>query len=183
MKTKRVILLAGHNFIKPGCNTVIDGKILTEFELTTEIVSRIFKRERLIGIDLIVKARNDYGNLVNEVNSLNGDYLISCHFNAFNRKTQGTEVLYSHVSQRGKRFASVAKDIIEKHLGLNDRGIKAITPADRGGSILNKTKPVAILIEPFFLDSITDRKVIDDYLDKLADALIEILEYLDKNEI
>lgn len=31
--TKRVILLAGHNFISPGCNTNIDGKLITEFDM------------------------------------------------------------------------------------------------------------------------------------------------------
>ncbi|MGL4865160.1 MAG: hypothetical protein ACRC4T_18865, partial [Cetobacterium sp.] len=88
--TKRVILLAGHNFISPGCNTNIDGKLITEFDMTSYLVAEVFKRERLIGIDLIIKARNDFGNLVNEVNSLNGDILISCHFNAYNTKAQGT---------------------------------------------------------------------------------------------
>ncbi|MGL5050094.1 MAG: N-acetylmuramoyl-L-alanine amidase, partial [Fusobacteriaceae bacterium] len=91
--TKRVILLAGHNFISPGCSTNIDGRLITEFDLTSYLVTEVFKKERLVGIDLIIKARNDFGNLVNEVNSLNGDILISCHFNAYNTKAQGTEVL------------------------------------------------------------------------------------------
>lgn len=180
---KRVILLAGHSFDKPGCSKVIEGKLVTEFDLTTWLVAEIFKMERLLGIDLIVKARNEYGKLVSEVNSLNGDYLISCHFNAFNGKTQGTEVLYSHVSQRGKRFALVAKDFLEKHLGLNDRGIKAITPEDRGGSILNKTKPVAILLEPFFLDNVSSFKELGELMEKTTEAIIELLEHLNKNEI
>lgn len=181
--TKRVILLAGHNFISPGCNTNIDGKLITEFDLTTHLVAEIFKRERLIGIDLIIKARNDFGNLVNEVNSLNGDILISCHFNAYDRKAQGTEVLYAHTSSKGRKLASVAQDILTKHLGLPDRGIKPTKPEDGGGSILNKTKPVAILLEPFFLDAIKDKETLDDYVRKTENAILEILDYIDKREL
>lgn len=183
MKNKRVILLAGHNFISPGCHTVIDKKIITEFDLVTEIVANVFKRERLMGIDLINKARNQFGDLVSEVNSLNGDYLISCHLNAYDNKSQGTEVLYSYISQRGKELARIAQDKLVKHLGLNDRGIKPTKLNERGGAILNKTKPVAILLEPFFLDDITDRAILDDYMRKTEDAILEILNYIDKQEL
>ena len=176
---KRVVLLAGHNFNSPGCHTVIDGKIVTEFDLTTLLVAEIFKKERLMGIDLIIKARNDYSNLVKEVNSLNADYLISCHFNAYNAKTQGTEVLYSHISAKGKELAIVAQKKLLKHLGLNNRGLKPITLKDRGGSILNKTKPVAILLEPFFLDHITAKKELDDLIKKTENAILDILNYID----
>ena len=175
---KRVILLAGHNFKSPGCHTVIDGKIITEFDLTTWLVAEVFKKERLIGIDLIIKARNEYKDLVNEVNTLNADYLISCHFNAYNEKTQGTEVLYSHKSAKGKDLAIIAQKKLIEHLGLNDRGIKSITLKDRGGAILNKTKPVAILLEPFFLDNITDKKVLDDLMKKTENTILAILNII-----
>ena len=70
-----------------------------------------------------------------------------------------------------------------KHLGLNDRGIKETGFEDRGGSILNKTKPVAILIEPFFLDEIKAKETLNDYMDKTVHAILEILDYIDKREI
>ena len=183
MKNKRVILLSGHNFVSSGCHTVIGGKIITEFDMVTEIVARVFKKERLMGIDLVNKARNQFGDLVEEVNSLNGQYLISCHLNAYNQKTQGTEVLYSSISSRSKVLATMAQRKLVKHLGLNDRGIKETGFEDRGGSILNKTKPVAILIEPFFLDEIKDKETLNDYMDKTVHAILEILDYIDKREI
>ena len=178
MKNKRVILLSGHNFISSGCHTVIDGKIITEFDMVTEIVARVFKKERLMGIDLIIKARNEYKDLVNEVNTLNADYLISCHFNAYNGKTQGTEVLYSHKSAKGKELAIIAQKKLIEHLALNDRGVKSITINDRGGAILNKTKPIAILLEPFFLDNITDKKVLDDLIQRTEKAILDILNII-----
>ena len=53
----------------------------------------------------------------------------------------------------------------------------------RGGSILNKTKPVAILIEPFFLDDIKSVEELNKYMELTAASIIELLEYLEKNEL
>lgn len=180
---KRVILLAGHNFKDQGCQVKLGTTTVTEFNLTTWLVAEIFKKERLMNIDLVAKARNDYKDLVSEVNSLNGDILISCHFNSANGVAQGTEVLYSSKSTKGAKLAEITKNILVKNLDLKDRGLKPTTPDMRGGSILNKTKPVAILIEPFFLDSV---KTFDELLvlmNKTVDSIIQTLEYLEKNEL
>ncbi|MGL5376862.1 MAG: N-acetylmuramoyl-L-alanine amidase [Cetobacterium sp.] len=180
---KRVVLLAGHNFQDGGCKVKLDGAVISEFNLTTWLVSEVFKKERLINVDLIAKARNDYRDLVSEVNTLNADILISCHFNAANGVAQGTEVLHSSKSVKGKKLAQIAQDILVKNLKLNDRGLKATSPDMRGGSILNKTKPVAILLEPFFLDACTSMKELVSYMDATAESIIQLLEYLEKNEL
>ncbi|MGL5936749.1 MAG: N-acetylmuramoyl-L-alanine amidase [Cetobacterium sp.] len=180
---KRVVLLAGHNFQDQGCQVKIDGSVITEFNLTTWLVSEVFKKERLMNVDLIAKARNDYRDLVSEVNTLNADILISCHFNAANGVAQGTEVLHAASSIKGKTLAGVAQNIFVKNLKLNSRGLKPTTPDMRGGKILNKTKPVAILLEPFFLDSVKSIEELWDLLEKTADSIVEILEYLEKNEL
>lgn len=52
----------------------------------------------------------------------------------------------------------------------------------RGGSILNKTKPIAILLEPFFLDSVKSFDELLDFMEKKADSIIELLNHLDKNK-
>lgn len=180
---KRVILLAGHNYKEKGCKVNIEGRVISEFDLSTWLVAEIFKKERLMNVDLIAKARNDYRDLVSEVNSLNGDILISCHFNAANGIAQGTEVLHSEVSIKGKKLAGIAKDILIKKLKLKDRGLKPTTTDMRGGSILNKTKPVAILLEPFFLDSVKSFQELVELMNKTADSIVEILECLEKNEL
>ena len=106
------------------------------------------------------------------------DYLISCHFNAYDGETQGTEVLYAHTSSKGEKLAKKAQTILVKNLGLNDREIKGVSPSERGGSILNKTKPVAILIEPFFLDEIHSYKRLNTLMDKTVESILEILVYI-----
>lgn len=176
---KRVIILAGHNFEKSGCSTQMeDGRTITEFDLTTELVARVFKEERLINLDTVIKARNDFADLVKEVNEIPADYLISCHFNAYDGETQGTEVLYAHTSSKGEKLAKKAQTILVKNLGLNDRGIKGVSPSERGGSILNKTKPIAILIEPFFLDEIHSYERLNALMDKTVESILEILLHI-----
>ncbi|MGL6131689.1 MAG: N-acetylmuramoyl-L-alanine amidase, partial [Fusobacteriaceae bacterium] len=86
-------------------------------------------------------------------------------------------------SVKGKKLAQIAQDILVKNLKLNDRGLKATSPDMRGGSILNKTKPVAILLEPFFLDACTSMKELVSYMDATAESIIQLLEYLEKNEL
>lgn len=179
----RVILLSGHNFMNKGCHVKLDGETINEWDLTNWLVAEVFKRERLIEVDLVAKARNDYNDLVAEVNSLNGDVLISCHFNAANGVAQGTEVLHAASSIKGKKLARVAQNIFIKNLKLRDRGLSPTLPGERGGSILNKTKLVAILLEPFFLDSVKSIEELWNLLGKTADSIIELLEYLEKNEL
>lgn len=175
---KRVILLSGHNFEKKGCyNRKLD---VSEFDVATEVIAEVFSRERLKHVDLVLKARNDFSNLVKEVNSLNGDLLISMHFNAYNGKAQGTETLIALSSKTGAKYAPKIQEILVKHLGLNDRGINPTSAYGRGGSILNKTKPVAFLLEPFFLDEVENLKELEEYKNATADAVLEILEWYEQ---
>lgn len=67
-------------------------------------------------------------------------------------------------------------------MGLDDRGIKPTKSDERGGSFLNKTRPIAILLEPFFLDDIKDREILNDYMRKTKNAILEILDSLEKNK-
>lgn len=175
---KRVILLSGHNFEKKGC---YNKKLrVSEFDVATEVVAEVFSRERLMDVDLILKARNDFGDLVKEVNSLNGDMLISMHFNAYNGKVQGSETLLSASSKTGAKYAPKIQEVLVKHLRLNDRGINPTSSYGRGGAILNKTKPVAFLLEPFFLDELESFEELEKFKKATVDAVLEILEWYEK---
>lgn len=180
---KKVLLISGHSFIDCGCSIEIDNKTITEYSLTSWVVSEIFKRERLKDIDLIIKGRNRYCDLVEEINSLNCDIIISLHFNSYDKKTQGTEVLYCATSRRGKILAVVSEKIMVKHLKLNMRGIKPTTTEMRGGMLLNKTKAPAVIIEPFFLDSIKSMEELKLYINNSIKGILEILEFISKNDI
>lgn len=180
---KKVILVAGHDFIKRGCYTIIDGVgRVDEYDLTTRIVTELFREEELKNLDVIVKGRNTYGNLPKEINGLNGDVIICCHYNAFDGKTQGTEVLYAASSTRGKVLAQKAQDILVKHLDFPSRGIKPVSTGERGAYVLTKTKAVAILPEPFFLDCIHDSGELEMTYRKGKAAMSELLKWIANND-
>lgn len=80
------------------------------------------------------------------------DIAIELHFNSFQNSTaSGFEYLYHHKSQRGKRLAQCFLDQHEEVMpGQTSRGIKPIASGGRGFGFLNKTKPPAAILEPFF---------------------------------
>lgn len=175
-KVKRVVLVPGHDFQSQGCHTtLLDGTVINEYELVTRLVTDVFKEEQLRDIDLIVKGRNTLRDLPDEINTLNADIVISCHLNAFNEATQGTEVLYAKGSKKGEALAADALAILNREMGLHNRGLKEIKLGDRGGYVLVRTLAPCILIEPFFLDNFNDAKVIELYYQRMKKALSKII--------
>lgn len=80
------------------------------------------------------------------------DIAIELHYNSYSStKANGFEYLYHHASKEGKRLAESFLFIHEDVLpGQVSRGIKPINYGGRGFGFLSKTKPPAIICEPFF---------------------------------
>jgi N-acetylmuramoyl-L-alanine amidase len=156
---KRCALVVGHKPDKPGaCNETYN---VCEFNFNDNLIDSIM--ESLVdpidphgGIDLVKVLRKTYSNLPNEINELNPDFVVSFHCNAFNKKASGTETLYYHTSERGKKIAQKFQDNMVTVLHLPDRGIKGKRVEDRGGHLLRYVKAPCILIEPFFIDNDSD---------------------------
>ena len=93
------------------------------------------------------------------------DYFVSLHFNAFNSKAHGTEILY--VSDRGLALAQkVLPEIVA--LGFKNRGCKI---PKRRLTVLYDTDPPAILIEPCFIDCLGDMRLYNP--EKMATAIVK----------
>jgi len=87
--------------------------------------------------------------------SQNGDGLIEWHVNSGGGT--GIEVWYSTGSAKGKQLAQAVVNAGATASGMQNRGVKA-SNTNRFGSlgILDRTKPAAVLVELFFLDSASD---------------------------
>ncbi|NJR73951.1 MAG: N-acetylmuramoyl-L-alanine amidase [Scytonema sp. CRU_2_7] len=97
----------------------------------------------------------------NKANANNVNIFVSIHFNAFNKKVNGTEIFA--ISNASKGIAqSVLKEIVK--LGFNNRGVK-----NTSLSVLKNTNMPAILIECCFCDSQTDMDIFD--AEKMAEAI------------
>jgi N-acetylmuramoyl-L-alanine amidase len=95
-------------------------------------------------------------------NTLNLDFVVSIHFNAFDTKANGVEVLY--VSNTGKALAEPLQRSIVA-LGFADRGVKVRTNL----YILNAISCPVVLVEGCFCDSKVDMKLYNK--DKMIKAL------------
>lgn len=157
MAKKKVALAIGHSATDPGAvNTdPTNGLKTKEYDYNYYVVPRIveiLKRSDYIE-PVLVKRDVPYSQLPAKINALNPDLIIEFHCNAVDVPTAGgTETLYSG-SLRGKSIAAALQTCMLNTFGLNDRGIKALSKADRGATLIFETNAPCFIVEPFFISN------------------------------
>ena len=171
---KLCALVIGHKKSSPGAVNERAG--LTEFDFNEDLAIRIEKKVKKTEVQRIY--RKTYKELPDDINTLDPDFIVSLHCNAFNGRASGTEVLYYHKSEEGKKMAEILLDHLVEHLKLPNRGIKPKTAEDRGGPLLRYTKAPCVIAEPFFIDNDSDlsRAQEDEDIDELAAAYAKAIE-------
>ena len=171
---KLCALVIGHKKSSPGAVNERAG--LTEFDFNEELAIRIEKKVKKTEVQRIY--RRTYKELPDDINTLDPDFIVSLHCNAFNGRASGTEVLYYHKSEEGKKMAEILLNHLVEHLKLPNRGIKPKTAEDRGGPLLRYTKAPCVIAEPFFIDNDSDlsRAQEDEDIDELAVAYAKAIE-------
>jgi N-acetylmuramoyl-L-alanine amidase len=88
--------------------------------------------------------------------------IVELHFNAFNKKATGTEVLYVHDTAKEGILATEVSHAMATVLGLRDRGAKDLKPGQAGHyNVTRISEYPSILLEPFFGDNIDDCKAFE----------------------
>jgi N-acetylmuramoyl-L-alanine amidase len=173
---KLCALVIGHKKSSPGAMNAKEK--LNEFDFNEDLALRIEKKVKKSEIQRVY--RRTYKELPDDINTLGPKFIVSLHCNAFNKKASGTEVLYYHKSESGKKIAQILLNHLVKYLKLPDRGIKSRTSEDRGGYFLRYTKAPCIIAEPFFIDNDKDLERAKENMNELAktyaDAIDEISE-------
>lgn len=169
------LLIDGHDIVNQGCinskyrvmehkvavmmNNYISNYFLLKYKdmpvrLCVDHLCHKFTKSTIFGEPGEQKV--DLTSLMEKVQAINQSeipYAVSMHLNAFDRKAHGFEILYC--SDGGKALASAVSDNMDEFMGeagcktFRNRGIKE----RKDLIILRKTKPITILIEPFFLDN------------------------------
>ncbi len=174
-KTKLCALVIGHKKTSPGAVNLSQG--LTEFsyneQLALEIESAL-QNQTDVRIQKIY--RRTYSTLPDDINTLNPDFIICMHCNAFNTQATGTEVLFYHRSKKGKKLAKILNTAFIDALGLTKRGIKAKTSEDRGGYLLKETQAPCLIAEPFFIDNNSDLEVAQTHRAQLVNAYVQSIQ-------
>ena len=155
---------AGHNHYAPGANGYLSET--NENRVIKDKLIAILREEGHTVYDCTDEdgktATQNLLNIVNKCNKHNVDLDISIHFNAFNGKAHGVEVL--QYSDKTKDVATrICKNI--EAIGFTNRGVK-------DGStlyVLKNTISKAIIIECCFCDNSQDAKLYNP--DKMANAI------------
>ena len=178
---KTLCLVVGH------CNRYAGAQSATvppvrEFDWNSVLATRIEDYMVQSGKVRVVRVwrpdNNNIATLIQRVNATKADYYVELHANAFNKIASGTETLYWHTSSQGKRLATAIQRACVTILGMPDRGIKARFPKDRGAFQLSKTNPVAIITEPFFIDTPRDLANATAKREALAIAIGQAIEHV-----
>ncbi len=141
-----------------------------EDNLTLDVGNRVIAKLRALGHQ-VVECKPDKATTVadslrqrcDRANRAKVDVFVSIHFNAFNRKANGTEIFAG--STRGHQIAKPILDEIVK-LGFFNRGLK-------NGShlfVIGNTNMPAILVECCFIDSQKDMSIFE--AEAMANAII-----------
>ena len=169
---KLCALVIGHKKSSPGASNDKTG--LNEFDFNEKLAILIEKKAQKTQIQRIY--RRTYQELPNDINVLDPHFVVSLHCNAYDGRASGTEVLYYHRSEVGKRIAEILQRRLHDVLGLRDREIREKTTEDRGGYLLRYTKAPCVIAEPFFIDNDEDLAKAQENLEGLAGAYASAID-------
>ena len=193
-KNIKVALVIGHSEDSQGA---MNKKYnMTEFKFNEKLVDDIFNeiQEHYTNIIPIKVYRESYNELPNQINSLETDFILSFHCNAFDKKTSGFECLYYHTSKKSLEMCEVIKYNFNLYVNEYDgnkyddlipiRGPKPKTSEDRGGYLLKNTNAPCVIIESFFIDNDNDlyffqnEKNYNNLVDSYVKSIEDICKYL-----
>ncbi len=149
-------LVVGHRQSAKGARSA-DGSVV-EFEFNTELAREVKKRVTKARVQIVFRNNTTDGlrKLPAKVNALGPHFILSLHCNAFDNKANGTETLYFHTSENGKKLARIVQKRLLNALELKNRGIRDKKDAERGAHLLKYTRAPCVICEPFFIDNDDD---------------------------
>lgn len=169
---KKICVVIGHGTNDPGATNKKDNEFQFNSNFAEILMKKLSKEYEVIKYNRgILKSEN-----IAILNSYEADVILSLHCNsADNKKATGTEVIHYDKSKKGKELATILSKEISKALGLKNRGAKPPFNG-RGNSLLSKTKPVCVILEPFFISNDNDLKSAKGKLNEYAEAIKEALK-------
>jgi len=174
MPYKSICISSGHSLYCRGANGEVHGGF-DEVDEARRLVERVADELDARGVSVSVfhdntsKTQSENLNTIVNWHNAQGahDLNVSAHFNAFDGKAHGTEVLYLTQPE----LASEMSAAIATAGGFTNRGGKKRTDL----AFLNKTKAPAILLETCFCDSAADAELYEIGFSRICDAIADVL--------
>lgn len=180
--TRNVAISLGHNPSAPGKT---DGS-LSEFSLMAPVFGKTISILMSNGVGAWIVPSGPLNHKIHYVNDGHYNLAVEIHANASNETAaNGCEVLYFPTSTKGPILASSIQDQLVVKLPLKDRGTKPGyyqgDPANGTLAFLQDTKCPAVIVEPGFMTNPSDRSILLDKPDVIAEAIaLGILSGLQK---
>lgn len=173
----KVLLIVGHKEHAGGAVGTVWGEETDEWHINDKVVDDIIARYKG-PLKLVKKYRVRYDDLPREVDNEKPMFAIEFHLNAANTVATGSETLYNWESKKSELLAALMQKHVVEALDLRDRGTKRISMDDRGGYLLCNVRSCPIVIlEPYFLDNVSDcarfEEKYDEFIKELCEAINE----------
>lgn len=183
----RLALVVGHTSKARGATLHGGG---SEYQYNSKVAERALKFARDVAfdeIDVLVVYRDSVGiqGAYDKVIDFDPDAVIELHFNAFNGRVAGTEILYHDDKDLDPKLErDFAKHILQAMYDVFRPGAKPTDKALRGEKEVktseergwyNVSRAIefpSVLVEPFFGDTASEAKLGREKLDQYAQMLI-----------
>lgn len=186
-KKVRIVIMVGHSLKAPGASLHGGGH---EYGYNKKVAMAAAKHAHDVLFDeceLFVIFRDGIGRTgaYEKAKELNPDAVIELHFNAFNKRVVGTELLFDDEGDRDpkleKAYADHLLDAVYKVFrpGAQGkdralRGVKDLKRGDRGWVNVSRVLDCpSVLIEPFFGDTPSEAQLARQKMNEYAETLVE----------
>lgn len=185
-------IIVGHEESRPGVKGAFPLDC-HEYHFNKNLAVDIYRFAREAGLDCRIFLRDGIGRAgvikqVNEWTQKEYACAIELHLNAFDKKTKGTETLYTIQNPFNRVLADMVQ--LEVCRALNrplthktNRGIKIINADDRGYYNMAGLNSPCCLTEPVFADNPEEARLMESRKTEYAKSLVKAaLEFLVKSK-
>ncbi|WP_437918439.1 N-acetylmuramoyl-L-alanine amidase [Sphingobacterium sp. LRF_L2] len=171
---------AGHHLADPGATGVNGRQENRETIAFRDLVNaELGRKGKMVVQDNDTETLSQY---LGRIDPTDADVVIEPHFNAYNGKATGVEVLVADdANERSKAMAKEIVDGFARIMGIANRGVKKESQSARGRLALMRKKGAVALIEICFIDNASDMKAYDSNRINLACFLAQIISKYDLN--
>lgn len=178
-KKKRLCIVVGHTKKSPGAYAVAPLR-LSEYDYNTEVAAIMYRVAMERGLETRIFTRDGIGtngaykNVEKWLKGFDG-VAIELHFNSYNGKVKGTETLFDDEPSESIELAREVQEamcLAFNRKGKENRGLKRITPGERGYPNLKACKHPSCLVEPAFGDNPDEAQMLMLKQQEYATALV-----------
>lgn len=172
--TPRLAVVVGHTRLAPGA-TGVPPIAQSEYHWNLNLAEMIVAKcaERSVPCRVFLRDGVGIEGAYAAVNAWRPFAVVELHFNAFNRKARGCEVLHGDRVAASAEYARATQNALLEVLGNPDRGLKLRRPGERGGLNVGLATCASILIEPFFGDQADDAALGHRHKHTLAGRIVD----------